>query len=156
MQQLNRLAIVSVVGVSSIFTINGSVVSARTPPLSAVFLGGNEVSKTGTANAGDPDGVGGATVKITKLNNSKARVCFGITIAGIDKPILAHIHKGAAGTNGPIVVSFIPPVNGFAASSGCVDVPLALGLDIETDPLNYYVNVHSEKFPAGVVRGQLF
>jgi hypothetical protein len=47
----------SFVGVSSIFAINASVESARIPPLSAVLLGGNEVSETGTANAGDPDGV---------------------------------------------------------------------------------------------------
>lgn len=69
MRQLCRLTMASVVGVSSIFALNGSVQSARIPPLSAVLLGGNEVSATGTANAGDPDGVGGATIKITKLNN---------------------------------------------------------------------------------------
>lgn len=155
MRQLRRLTMASVVGVSSIFALNGSVQSARIPPLSAVLLGGNEVSATGTANAGDPDGVGGATIKITKLNNSQARICFGITVAGVDKPVATHIHKGTAGINGPVVVDLIPPANGFAASSGCADVPLALGLAIQTDPLNYYVNLHTELFPSGAVRGQL-
>lgn len=155
MRQLHRLTMASFVGISSIFAINASVESARIPPLSAVLLGGNEVSETGTANAGDPDGVGGATVKITKLNDSQARVCFGITVAGVDKPVATHIHRGTAGTNGPIVVDLIPPANGFGASSSCADVPLALGLAIQTDPLNYYVNLHTELFPGGAVRGQL-
>ena len=155
MRQLYRLTIASIVGFSSFIAFNSSVESARIPPLSALLLGGNEVSPTGLANAGDPDGVGSATVKITKLNASQARLCFGITVAGVDKPILTHIHKGTAGTNGPVVVDLIPPANGFNASSGCVNVPLALALDIQTDPLNYYVNLHTEQFPAGAVRGQL-
>lgn len=155
MRQLYRLTIASIVGFSSFIAFNSSVESARIPPLSALLLGGNEVSPTGLANAGDPDGVGSATIKITKSNASQARLCFGITVAGVDKPILTHIHKGTAGTNGPIVVDLIPPANGFNASSGCVNVPLALALDIQTDPLNYYVNLHTEQFPAGAVRGQL-
>lgn len=155
MQQLHRLTITSIIGISSIIAFNSSVESARIPPLSAELLGGNEVSATGLANAGDPDGVGSATIKINKLNASEARICFGITIAGVDKPILAHIHEGTAGINGPIVVGLIPPATGFNASSGCVNVPLALAVDIQTDPLNYYVNVHTEAFPAGAVRGQL-
>lgn len=156
MRQLYRLTIASIVGFSSFIVSNSSVESARIPPLSALLLGGNEVDAvTGKANAGDPDGVGSATIKITKLNASQARLCFGVTIAGVDKPILTHIHKATAGTNGPIVVDLIPPATGFNASSGCVNVPLALALDIQTDPLNYYVNLHTERFPAGAVRGQL-
>lgn len=154
MRQLHRLTITSIVGISSLVAFNSSVESARVPPLSAVLLGGNEVSATGTANAGHPDGVGSATIKITKFN-SQARLCFGVTVAGVDKPILTHIHEGTAGINGPVVVDLKAPVTGFGASSGCVNVPLALGLDIQSDPLNYYVNLHTEAFPGGAVRGQL-
>ena len=74
-------------------------VQATVPPLFAVLLGGNEVSSSGEANAGDPDGYGSATVIIRGTT-----LCFGITVDGIDKPILAHIHQAPAGLNGDIVV----------------------------------------------------
>ena len=66
--------------------------------------------------------------------------------------ILAHIHHGAAGTNGPVVVDFMEPVNGL---NGCVTADPALIKQIRQDPGDYYVNVHTEMFPAGEVRGQL-
>src|SRR5512132_2587314 len=75
--------------------------------LSTVLLGGNEVSSTGVANAGDPDGSGSATVLIRDTT-----LCYGILVTGIDTPTLAHIHEGAAGVNGPVVVDLTPPQTG--------------------------------------------
>lgn len=156
MRQLYRFTIASIVGISSFIAFNSSVESARRPPLSAVLLGGNEVDAlTGKANAGDPDGVGSATIKTTKISATGARLCFGITVSGLDTPIAAHIHEGTAGVNGPIVVPLTPPATGTNASSGCVSVPLGRAIDINVDPLNYYVNVHTVKFPSGALRGQL-
>jgi hypothetical protein len=122
-------------------------------PLFAVLLGGNEVSDTGEANAGDQDGRGSATVII-----SDATVCFGIVVDGIDRPIAAHIHRAAAGVNGDIVVVLTPPSAGDpGASSGCVPVDdQALLTAIRRDPSAFYVNVHTGEFPAGAIRGQLF
>jgi hypothetical protein len=74
--------------------------------LSTVLLGGNEVSKAGAANAGDPDGSGTATVLIREID---ATLCYAILVTGIETPTLAHIHQGAAGTNGPIVIPLTPP-----------------------------------------------
>ena len=153
MHQLHRTAIASVLGFSSWFGLSSSVNSAPLPPLFAVLLGGNEVSSTGLANAGDQDGGGSATVKISVISNSRARLCFGITASRITTPILAHIHQGDAGTNGPVVVDLLPPVNG--ASSGCVTLPMANAMAIQNNPLNYYVNVHTADFPGGAIRGQL-
>jgi CHRD domain len=69
--------------------------SSTVPPLFAVLLGGNEVSPTGEADAGDKDGRGSATVII-----DGPKLCFGIVVEDIDTPILAHIHRGVAGVNG--------------------------------------------------------
>jgi CHRD domain-containing protein len=123
------------------------------PPLFAVLLGGHEVSDEGQANAGDPDGVGSATVLFAATT-----VCFGLTVNNLDEPIGAHIHQGRAGVNGPIVVPFTAPENGDpGASSGCTpDVDPDLVEEIRTHPGEFYVNVHTGPFPAGAIRGQLF
>ena len=70
----------------------------------------------------------------------------------------AHIHVGAAGSPGPIVVMlFMENFAGTDSTSGCVeDVDRALVKAIRKDPSGYYVNVHSlPSFPGGAVRGQL-
>jgi CHRD domain-containing protein len=123
------------------------------PPLFAVLLGGNEVSDDGQANAGDPDGVGSATVLFAATT-----LCFGLTVNNLDEPSAAHIHQERAGVNGPIVVPLTAPANGDpGASSGCIpDVDPDLVEEIRTHPGEFYVNVHTEKFPAGAIRGQLF
>jgi len=122
------------------------------PPFFAVLLGGNEVSSTGQANAGDPDGVGSATILI-----DTTRLCFGLTVNNIGAPVVAHIHRGVAGVNGPIVVNLIVPGGGNpGASSGCVTVGADLLANIRTNPGLFYVNVHTAAFPGGAVRGQLF
>jgi CHRD domain len=123
------------------------------PPLFAVLLGGNEVSPANQANAGDPDGRGSATVTIRGTT-----LCFGITVFGVDKPIAAHIHEGPAGVNGEIVVDLIPPPHGNPGSSSrCLrDLDEELLKEIQSNSTGFYVNVHTELFPAGAVRGQLF
>jgi CHRD domain len=123
------------------------------PPLFAVLLGGNEVSDDGQANVGDPDGVGSATVLFAATT-----LCFGLTVNNLDEPSAAHIHQERAGVNGPIVVPLTAPANGDpGASSGCIpDVDPDLVEEIRTHPGEFYVNVHTEQFPAGAIRGQLF
>jgi len=157
MRQLHRFTIASIVGISSIIAFNSAGESARKPPLSAILLGGNEVDAvTGKANVGDVDGVGSATIKITQVSDTTAKLCYGLTVSGIDKPIAAHIHKGTAGNNGPILIPLTQPATGNNASSGCVTVPLRQAVEINADPLNYYVNIHTESFPGGALRGQLY
>lgn len=75
---------------------------------------------------------------------------------------MAHIHKGKAGENGPVVANLAWPQNGQAAD--CLDArvrstqfPLgdAVVADILANPQDYYVNVHNDEFKAGAIRGQL-
>jgi hypothetical protein len=96
---------------------------------------------------------GSGTAHVT-LNQGQGEVCWDITVENLTSPvILDHIHAGAAGVNGPIVVDFKFPEKGL---SGCVDgVDPALVKDIRQNPENYYVNVHTTMFPLGEVRGQL-
>jgi len=108
---------------------------------------------TGAAEApapGDVDGSGRA--KIT-LDPAKGEACYDITVANVDTPTAAHIHKGPAGTAGNVVIGLTPPTQGKA--TGCVPADPVLIADIVANPAQYYVNVHNAAYEKGAVRGQL-
>ena len=100
--------------------------------------------------AGDPDGTGAATVTI---DSAKGQVCYNLSVSGIDKATMAHIHKGAVGVSGPVAVALDAPATG--SSSGCKAAPPEVIAAILAAPSDYYVNVHSAAFPSGALRGQL-
>ena len=110
---------------------------------------------TGAAEApgpGDPDGSGTATIR---LQLEQGEVCFDLTVSNIGPATAAHIHEGAEGVAGPVVVPLDPAPTG-GSSSGCIsDVDAALIQNIAQNPGQYYVNVHNEEFPDGAIRGQL-
>jgi hypothetical protein len=160
-----RRFFLAVIVVAGMVGMNYSVAFAQAP-LFAVLLGGNEVSSTGEAGVGDPNGYGSATVIVLVPENI---VCFGLVFDNIETPAAAHIHEGVAGLNGDIVVDFIgegatgqvdPPTSGNPGSvSGCVSGdairdPSALER-IRRNPSRFYVNVHNAAFPPGAIRGQL-
>lgn len=130
-----------------------STASAQGVQLFAVLNGGNEVSNAGQANQGDPNGHGAALVII--VNNR--RICYAIAVARIDTPTAAHIHAGEAGTNGGIVIALKEPNRGTGTSSGCIGrLDRADVRAIRNTPGDFYVNVHTQQYPDGAVRGQLF
>lgn len=101
---------------------------------------------------GDTDGSGTATIK---LRPEQGEVCFDLTVSNIEPATAAHIHEGAEGVAGSVVVALDPPPTD-GSSSGCVSgVDNALIQAILQHPEQYYVNVHNEEFPDGAVRGQL-
>lgn len=115
--------------------------------LGAVLSGANAVP-----GPGDPDGRG---VALILLAPARGQVCFQINVVNITLPAMgAHIHQGAAGVSGPIVVTLAPPaVTGM--SRGCASASASTIDAIETNPRGYYVNVHNMDFPVSAVRGQL-
>jgi hypothetical protein len=110
-------------------------------PLSAALSGANEVPPA------DPDGSGFAEVT---LNQGQGEVCWNISVENIDAVVNDHIHRGAAGVIGPVVVGFGGQLSGCATG-----VNEDLIKDIRQNPENYYVNVHTAPFPGGAIRGQL-
>jgi hypothetical protein len=99
---------------------------------------------------GDTDGSGKAKVTI---NHGKGEICYDLTVKNIDKPTMAHIHAGAAGTAGDVKVKFESAADG--SWKGCATVDHAVLEEITKNPANFYVNVHNTEFPNGAVRGQL-
>jgi CHRD domain len=117
-------------------------------PLATTLTGAAEVP-----GPGDPDASGTAFIT---LNQGQGEVCFELSWAGIDGTVTAaHIHVGAATVAGPVVVPLF--AGAFAGTaSGCVaGVSEELIKAIRQNPENYYVNIHSDVFPAGAIRGQL-
>jgi hypothetical protein len=114
----------------------------KTVELYASLSGKNETPK------GDPKATGKAEIK---LDAATGRVCWEFTLKGVSGPNAAHIHKGKPGTAGAVVIPF-----GTAFKrEGCTKASRVLVAAILAKPDGYYVNVHTSKYPAGSVRGQL-
>jgi hypothetical protein len=125
--------------------------------LEADLSGANEVPPA------DPDGTGFAKLS---LDVDGGEVCFELRVDDTGTPNRGHIHVGAAGTNGGIVVTFFElagdpadPRHDQLENDGELEACVAAGSDqlqaIAEDPAGYYVNLHNARFPGGAVRGQL-
>jgi CHRD domain len=100
---------------------------------------------------GDPNGFGTATIA---LFPSSGKICYVLTAFRIAPANAAHIHVGAAGVAGDVVVELRPPT--FGISGGCTSADPELVGEIAANPSEYYVNVHNVPYPDGAIRGQLY
>lgn len=119
--------------------------------LAAAMDGAQEISADGRPGAGDPDGTGTFDAVVV---NGGGSLCYRLRVGGIDGGTRFHIHRAAAGVNGPIVVAFYE-TGEQPRDDACVRLDPALGNEIAAAPGGFYVNVHNAAFPAGAVRGQL-
>ncbi len=93
---------------------------------------------------------GDATIEIQA---DAGRVCQTINYANTGAPLtLAHIHEGNPGVNGPVVVDLQVLPSGQQA---CVSADPAVLSRIVENPGGFYVNLHTDAFPNGVLRGAL-
>ena len=121
----------------------GAAGATMSPVVSSKLSGKNETPK------GPATGSGIVTLH---LDAKKGTVCWDFKgVKGFAGPNAAHIHKGPAGTVGPVVV----PFGAAYKAKGCTKAALKTIAAIEEHPNAYYVNVHSAKYPAGAIRGQL-
>ncbi len=69
----------------------------------------------------------------------------------VELPTVMHIHRGAAGVNGPIVFDLGDPTSPVIATwSGMTPADVA---DLLAG--NFYVNIHTSGRPSGAIRGQI-
>jgi hypothetical protein len=110
-------------------------------PVSINLTGASEVPPVTTSATGKGD--------ITVLPDHTVR--GSVTTSGM-VPTMAHIHEAAVGKNGPPIITLEKSANGNFA------VPPAAKLsDTEYKSFkdgNLYINVHSDQFPNGEIRGQ--
>jgi hypothetical protein len=91
------------------------------------------------------------TVTIAKKGSS-AVLAWRLTFSRLTgKAVAAHIHSGARGKAGPVIVPLCAPCKSGARGSATVDTAVLNVLEAGRG----YVNVHTKKNPAGEIRGQL-
>lgn len=90
------------------------------------------------------------------LNQTKDTMCIDIIAIGLSGPITGiHVHEGAAGTNGGVILNLTPFINGNRIST------MITGDDLTAENIEkylsgmYYLNVHTAANPNGEIRGQL-
>jgi hypothetical protein len=125
-------------------TVERTVTDVIGNNFAATLSGANEVPP------GDPDGVGTARISIDDATN---RICTHFEVRNIGPVTAAHIHRGAAGVNGPPVIPLDAPDDND--SDDCDDVDNDLLDEIRRTPSNFYVNVHTAEHPNGAIRGQI-
>jgi hypothetical protein len=122
---------------------------------------------SGSANKSNSTG----TAKFL-VNDNNSQISYWINVTGIKKINQAHVHNGTTGQNGDIVVSLLsnsksakgnatPPEIGFNGNitKGDLRGPMQ-GKEI-SDLITLmgngtaYVNIHTDKYPKGAIRGQI-
>jgi CHRD domain-containing protein len=117
------------------------------------------LSVSGSGEEEVPAGSGEDGAKVTGSFQISAEGEFNYTVSvtGNSEEITAgHIHRGAKGENGDLVVELdADAIN--ARESATVEIEQDLAKRIIDNPGNWYLNIHSESFqsPKGVARGQL-
>ena len=98
-----------------------------------------------------PKSVSTTSSGTAKVTIDGTKVCWSFQLTGVDHPTAAHIHHGGSTVSGPVVI----PLGGSFKPSGCTTSTSAIVSLVLSQPAEYYVNVHSQSYPDGAVRGQL-
>jgi hypothetical protein len=131
----------SILAVAVLASLAAAPAFASIDTYAAFLYGANEVP------AADLDGFGAATLTIDNVADT---VSWAFLALNIDLPLSgAHIHTGAAGVNGPVIVNF----SGNLTGSGLFDTDL--NQITPGTASGFYVNLHNAAYPSGAIRGQL-
>jgi len=121
----------------------------------ASLTGGQEKPKS------DSKAKGSATFTVASNNKS---IKYTIKASGLSGAVqAAHIHFGKPGEAGGVIVNICPkpcslPKSGKLTSKNFAKAPGVSSFSAAIKQLkkgNTYVNIHTKKFPAGEIRGQV-
>ena len=134
--------------------------------LTVTMSGENEVDDSGATpvfGQGEDMADAEATLVIDAFNGT---IEWDIDYTNVSGPfdgegVGFHIHEGGLAENGPVVVGFTTPdaleAQAYQMLSGTFeeDIDAFRLAELIEDPDAYYLNLHSDAFPDGAVRGQL-
>jgi len=153
------------------FAALGIAQTAESIPFRALLSPANEVPAVTDFNAS-----GAATIWLHVVRDSSGQVTSGsvdfrvsYSFPGAVSLTGLHIHRGAAGVNGPVTIN-----TGIGGAAGPVDDATGKGTIVRqaqvaadataaletirgmlADPSGFYVNMHTSVYPGGIIRGQL-
>jgi hypothetical protein len=154
--------VIALVAVAALFTVvlGATATLADDPNFSAHLSGRDEVPAVETKAQGQ--------LVIHRMKDG-AELHYKLTVSNLNDVTGAHLHHGAVGANGDVVVNLLPN----PPAAGTVNGPLAEGPITAaslTGPLagqtlqslfdaiargEIYVNVHTKAHPDGEIRGQV-
>ncbi len=119
--------------------------------------------------AQEPTASPGTGLAILTYNSALQDLMYSINFQGLESDAtVSHIHFGALGVNGPVILPFNPgpPADTHGAFAGTLTAANFIpdpagGLNTFADAIaaieagDTYVNIHSAAFPAGEIRGQV-
>ena len=102
---------------------------------------------------GDEDGQASGTLSIDDATNL---ISWSFTYSNIANPAAMHIHTGAAGEGGGVLIPLNVEMGGEPGTLvGSTTGDAADVMAILASPSDYYVNIHNADFRPGAIRGQL-
>jgi hypothetical protein len=171
---MHRLALLALVVCSAATAAACSDSDTATSPsnlpavFTAILLPANEVPPVSNAESA---GSGAVQITMTVARDSAGAVTgatadFYFQASGFpgDTAVQgAHIHPGAAGVNGPVIIgAALTAANRLPLNNGMVEyrqtgivVSAANAAAVLANPSAFYFNVHSPANPGGFARGQL-
>lgn len=98
----------------------------------------------------------GQGVAVLSLNATMDSLCIEIAYNGLSGSLMgAHIHQGAAGTNGDVLIDLTPFIDNGEIRHVLTGEDLTAEL-LEMHLTNMlYINLHTEQNPGGEIRGQI-
>ena len=124
--------------------LRGQVLPSSIRVLTADLDGAQEVPPVTSAGSGT------GAVTVDTVNNT---VTARLSVSGVDDATMAHIHTGAAGENGGVLIGLTA---GTEVGSWLIDNGEVLSTDVDAmlDGGTYF-NVHTPAVPSGELRGQI-
>ncbi|HEY7811819.1 MAG TPA: CHRD domain-containing protein [Nakamurella sp.] len=154
-------AVLAAAAMSATLAVNAASASEGTPPAGITVPGDSAgapavlVASLEGRNEVAPGAPVGQALELIGIQGNT--LSYSVRWRGIGTPTEAHIHAGARGVDGPVVVPLFTtphPRGGFA--SGTVTVTdSALLAALRSDPAGFYADLHTTAFPSGAARGQL-
>jgi len=125
--------------------VRGQLFNPVTFAASVSLAGANEVLAVTTTATGV------ALLRLTADNKLYSKITVS-NLEATDALTMAHIHSGAAGANGGVLIGLCSSAADFGITKMNTPSPAVIN-SIKADAV--YVNVHSTTRPSGIIRGQI-
>jgi hypothetical protein len=120
------------------------------PGAPAISLCATLAGAGAASDALDPESRGRVVLRL-----ERSSIRFHIESRGLGTVTASHIHHGASGVNGPMVWEINPGFEGNSSEGEAAGIPPGVLRLLAAEPSEFYVKLHTLKFPGGAIRGQL-